>query len=281
MKVNSIGYNYSVPQFSGRNKKNVEDKNKKVLVIKPEQLSDNAKKALRTLLISAMIATPAVMNTSCDKWSDVDVWVNPDPESYKDYMYILPPREESGIKMPADTVNVKHNFKVNKNLNNNLNTMLDALNIPRFTEGALPVSMSWLKQKENGDKSLIRLKLNDANSSEGKYVYDASEYTEGGLQNTGKFTISDNGNEINASIDENGQTKNYTFKLEGNEIACYDSDSNAKKAVYCESVITDQYSNKDHCVVKENYDENGQTNALDLMSSFRLWSYSPDITSLD
>lgn len=289
MKVNSIGCNYSIPQFSGKNKKNsnVEyknNKNKKVLVIKPEQLSDNAKKALKTLLISAMIATPAVTNTSCEKWSDVDVWVNPDPESYKDYMYILPPREESGIKMPADTVNVKHNFKVNKDLNNNLNTMLNALNIPRFTEGALPVGMSWLKQKENGDKSLVRLSLNDANSAEGKYVYDSMEYTESGLKNTGKLIISNNGNDINASIEQNGQTKNYTFKREGREIVCYDSDSNAKKAVYCESVITDENSNEKHCVVKENFDENGQTSALDLLSGFRLWSYSPDlpnITSLD
>ena len=273
MKVNNIGYNYIAPQFAGKKNKNVENKN--TIVVQVDNLPDNAKKALRTLLISALMASPAVMNTSCDGdvLTGVDTWTNPDPESYKDYMYLLPSREVDGINMPADTVNIKHGFVANEKLNNNLNTMLNTLNIPRYADGNMPVAISWLNREENGSKSLVRIKLNGEASEGGKYVYDAKEYSQDGLQRTYPCTASDDGDNIKFTINSDGTDRTLTLQKEGSDITLYENSN--KKATYCESIFTNENGNSKHCVVKEAFDENGNTASLTAMTDFYLSSYSP------
>ena len=103
MLVKRIGFNNSVLPFSGNSRK--KDVNKdKIIVIQPSASDKAANRAIKTLLISALMTSPAVINTSCDKWTEEDFshWENENPAHYKDYVYIIPSRKVDGIMLPTD-----------------------------------------------------------------------------------------------------------------------------------------------------------------------------------
>ncbi len=278
MKVSSIGYNQLlVNSFGNKTKKNHEERNQKSNI--QPNLNNKADKALKTLLISAMIASPSVINTSCDKWveTDYDHWENENPMHFKDYLYVVPSRKLDNIMLPVDSISVKHNFIQDENLNKNLNNMLNALNIPRMTEGNLPVNMSYLT--DGKAKKVINMSLNDTASEDGKYVYEVTKYEQDGSENSCSYTFSASGNDIKLSIDSNGQNSEYLLKLRGNEVDCYKNSNGEEKrcAIFCESKLPNQTGKKAHCIVKESFDDQGITSDLAVMSNFNLWSYSPDI----
>lgn len=277
MLVNRIGFNNSVLPFSGNSRK--KDVNKdKIIVIQPSASDKAANKAIKTLLISALMTSPAVINTSCDKWTEEDFshWENENPAHYKDYVYIIPSRKVDGIMLPTDSVEIKHGFAVNDNLNKNLNNMLNKLNIPRMTEGELPVSMSWLG--DGSSRHVTHMLLDGDASKDGKYVYNVTKYSNSGNEQKYTYTFSDNGSKVNLSVNSNGVTSEYTLADDGNEIACYKNTDgeDIKCAVFCESKLPNENGAKAHCIVKESFDENGETSDLAVMSNFDLWSYTPD-----
>lgn len=277
MKVNRIGYNYTAPAFAGQNNKVNKNNNSNIIIVKPDG-SDKFNKALKTILISALMASPAAINTSCDKIIDKDFshWENENPKHYKDYLYTIPSRQIDGIKLPADSVLIKDGFEANDNLNKNMNKMLDLLNIPRMTRGDLPVSMSWMCDGET--KSVMHMVLDGKAVQDGNYVYNVSKYSADGSEKSYKYTLSDDGGKVNFKISGNSSNFEFTLSVNGNEVECYEkiNGKNQKTAVFCESKLPDLTGKKSHCIIKESFDKNGETTDLDVMSKFDLWSYTPD-----
>lgn len=277
MKVNSIGYNYAAPAFTGQNNKVNKKNNNNIIIVKPDG-SDKFNKALKTILISALMASPSAINTSCDKITDTDYshWENENPKHYKDYLYTIPSRQIDNIKLPADSVVIKDGSAANENLNKNLNKMLNVLNIPRMTTGELPVSMSWLS--DGSSKSVMHMVLDGESVQGGNYVYNVSKYSADGSKKSYKYTLSDDGDKINFKVSGSGSNSEFTLSVNGNEVECHEkiNGKNHKTAVFCESKLPDLTGKKAHCLVKEAFDENGETTDLNVMSKFDLWSYTPD-----
>lgn len=276
MKVNSIGFNYSAPAFAGRKKNNDEKKNN-IIVIQASN-SDKCNKALKTLLLSALMVSPAAINTSCSKWTDTEYshWENENPKHYKDYLYTIPSRKIDNITLPADSVLIKDGFEANENLNKNMNKLLNTLNIPRMTSGELPISMSWLS--DGSEKSVMHMVLDGEASEGGNYVYNVSKYAPDGSKKSYKYTLSDDADKVNFKISGSGVNSEFALGVNGTEVECFNkiNGMNKKSAVFCESKFPDLTGQKAHCVVKESFNENGETSSLDVMSKFNLWSYSPD-----
>lgn len=276
MKVNSIGYNYSVHAFGG-NKKNIEKKNNNIIIVKPDS-SDKFNKALKTILLSALMASPSVINTSCDKIIDTDHshWENENPKDYKDYVYTIPSRKIDNIMLPTDSVVIKDGFDANHKLNKNMNKLLNTLNIPRLTVGELPVSMSYLS--DGAERNVMHLILDGEASKDGIYIYNAKKYSSDGSEKSYKYTLSDDGDNVNVKINGSGVSSELSFAIEGSDVVCSKkiNGKNQKTDVYCESKLPDTSGSKSYCVVKESLDENGETTDLNVMSQFNLWSYTPD-----
>ena len=226
MNVNRISANITTPQFTGSKnplKNKQPETSQETVPVYVKVSPDKLNKALKAAVLIPAASIPLIMG-SCSKEEDhCDYWSGGGGSSITQNdpsIHILPEFKVDSLTFANDTVRIPENLSSNSKINKTINKMLNAINIPRYSEGSFPAALTF-----KTDKYIQFMKLDGMASAESDntaYYYDVQRYRNDGKVDMFKLEFTADGDDlVMTDIGLGPNTHEYRFTTDGNSVKSY------------------------------------------------------------